>query len=488
VPAPVAKFVDAALLTAAVLAVAAFVTIASQVVSGERRLGDVQSWITCGGPLAAAALLLCSLRLSPGQRANIFLACASSALAIYSVEIFIDVKARSLYGGRKPVMSLFEDSTNKPRDAAALKKEWNIDIDTRTAIEAMADLRKKFGNDAVPIITPANHLLRQQPDGTVKSSITIGGREVVPLGAVSNKATLLCNENGSWIDYRSDQHGFNNPSAIWDSDRLEIAAVGDSFTQGYCVPPQQNFVALLRQRYRAALNLGMAGDGPLLMLATLREYLPRLRPQLVLWCYFEGNDLTDLQIERRSAVLTQYLAGQFVQRDLQSQPDVDAALMQEVSRLNQLEYTRRQARMRGSPFGRLVEIAKLSAVRTRLGLIESEQDEAAAADLRGANLAAFGQVLTEAKRETESWHGRLVFVYLPDWPRFTGSTSPAAEQRDRVLTVVGNLGIPIIDAASALERSGDPLAFFPFRRPGHYNAAGHQAVSRAILAGLSQLH
>ena len=75
---------------------------------------------------------------------------------------------------------------------------------------------------------------------------------------------------------------------------------------GYCVPPEKSFVALIRQRHPATLNLGVAGDGPLLMLATLQEHLTALRPRTVLWFYFEGNDLLDLQTERQSAVLRSY--------------------------------------------------------------------------------------------------------------------------------------------------------------------------------------
>ena len=86
---------------------------------------------------------------------------------------------------------------------------------------------------------------------------------------MSNTVTVLCNESGQWIDYRSDERGFSNANEIWQSDRLDIAALGDSFTHGYCVPADKTFVALIRQRYPATLNLGIAGDGPLLMLAKL---------------------------------------------------------------------------------------------------------------------------------------------------------------------------------------------------------------------------
>jgi len=56
------------------------------------------------------------------------------------------------------------------------------------------------------------------------------------------------NENGDWIRYRSDGRGFNNPDTVWRSRRVDIAALGDSFTHGFCVPGNENFVDLIRQR------------------------------------------------------------------------------------------------------------------------------------------------------------------------------------------------------------------------------------------------
>ena len=57
----------------------------------------------------------------------------------------------------------------------------------------------------------------------------------------------------------------------------------------------KNFVALIRQHYPATINLGVSGDGPLTMLATLKEYVQFAKPRVVLWFFWEGNDLSDLQ-------------------------------------------------------------------------------------------------------------------------------------------------------------------------------------------------
>src|SRR6185436_4487677 len=129
--------------------------------------------------------------------------------------------------------------------------------------QVLDDLRRT-GTDAIPITTAVNDLLITHPDGTATSAVAIDGRELVPLGSVSDATTLLCNESGEWISYRSDSRGFNNPDDVWRTGRVDVAALGDSFTHGYCVPGGTSFIDLLRQHNRATLNLGMAGNGPLM--------------------------------------------------------------------------------------------------------------------------------------------------------------------------------------------------------------------------------
>ena len=247
-------------------------------------------------PLTMAAALFAALRLQPVHKINLLMLLVASCTAVYAMELFLTWRASSLYGRPLPVMTILEDSSDRQGDAAALGKEWGTEVDPRTADEVLDALRQTHP-DAVPSITSSNQLFVTEPDGSITSAIEVDGHEVIPLGSVANRVTVLCNEDGHWVYYQSDRHGFNNPTEIWMSRPVEIAALGDSFTHGYCVPPAQNFVALIRQRHPATLNLGIAGNGPLLMLATLTEYLTSLKPRVVLWFYFEGNDLVDLHRE-----------------------------------------------------------------------------------------------------------------------------------------------------------------------------------------------
>jgi len=268
---------------------------------------------------------------------------------------------------------------------------------------------------------------------------------------------------------------------------VRIAALGDSFTQGYCVPSGSSFVDLIRRQDGATLNLGIAGDGPLMMLATLEEYLSPLEPQIVLWFYFEGNDLVDLQSERKMPLLQNYLRDDFTQPDLARQSDVDRAIMAEIPAIVAKERTDLENRSRNTMVYGAIAFAKLSALRGRLAPF-SESDPlsaGAAADFDTSNMAVFRDILVQAKARVRSWHGDLYFVYLPEWARYTKYDSWGKARRDEVLRIVSALGIPIIDVDPVFRAHGDPLSLFPFRSSGHYNEAGHRLVADTVIRALS---
>ena len=139
---------------------------------------------------------------------------------------------------------------------------------------------------------------------------------------------------------------FINSKGIWQSEHIDIAAVGNSLTLGYRVPSGKNFVVLIRRRYPATLNLGMPGKGPLQVLATLKEYALPLKPKLVLWFYSEGNSLPELQYEKQSRILMRYLGGDFTQGLLARQSDIDQALTGKVDRQSTLEINMRGKKSR----------------------------------------------------------------------------------------------------------------------------------------------
>jgi len=446
-------------------------------------------------PAAVAALCFSSLALKPRARVRVLLLIASLTLSLYAAEVWLTIFPGA--GGGvfaslddheqlRPVMSSLAIARDKTRFAADLTRRFGGSIDVRSAREMLDEFRSR-GHEAVPILTPSNHLFIPQPDGSIRSAVTIDGDEVMPLAGVSRRLTLLCNEGGQWVDYRSDRWGFNNPDRVWDSGPPDIVALGDSFTQGYCVEADKNFVALIRDHDGATINLGIAGDGPLLMLATLAEFAAVRAPKIVLWFYYEGNDLVDLQIERKSALLSRYLTAGFSQPRLATQTEIDRGILAEIPRLEKTERENNERRGRNAIRHSLSTFAVLGSLRDRLGLVEGSEPSAAEAarDFDTANMAVFQEVLRQAKTHVDGWQGQLYFVYLPEWTRYTSYSSWGKAKRDETLRLVRSLGIPVIDIDPVFEAHGDPLSLFPFRMVGHYNETGHRLVADAVLRRLA---
>ncbi len=259
---------------------------------------------------------------------------------------------------------------------------------------------------------------------------------------------------------------------------MQIAVIGDSFTHGACVPSDKNFTALLRAHYPKTINLGIGGAGPLIELGTLKEYVPPLRPKVVLWVYYEGNDLEDLAT-RTNSFYQRYLTGGAVQELLTKQAVIDHGLIEGVHRERE-EIEHRTEWDHTSE--RIFQFLRLKTLRTQInrrffGRIFTASPE---------TFALFRSTIAEAKRETESWGGTLVFVYLPQYHRYL-SPDLASPDRGRVLDLAQELNLKVIDLHPVFLAEKDPTGLFPFHRFGHYTIMGNVLVAETIVKNLDDL-
>jgi len=199
------------------------------------------------------------------------------------------------------------------REIGALAARWGVSVDTRARTELLDEARRR-GTEIVPAVMLADVL------AAAGSSEPATADDLLPLGGISSTVTLLCNQ-GQIVSYASDEHGFRNPRGIWNSRRADIAVVGQSFAQGYCVRDSKTFVDLLRTRRQVVLNLGTSGQSSLLQLAAIKEYLPRYEPKTVLWVFTEGIDLPDLYVESTHPFSRRYLDPAFSQHLLSNTRD-----------------------------------------------------------------------------------------------------------------------------------------------------------------------
>lgn len=436
-----------------------------------------------GLPALGAALCFAALRLKPSHRINAALLLVSIGASTYAVETLMTIWF-SLPSVRAELAQ---------RERVDTAKALGVPFDTRGLLEVVADLRKK-GIEAYPFIDP-RELFQRQADGTLRSTL-IAGTDVVPLAWISNRVSVLCNEGGDYLIYESDEHGFHNPRGLWNNGRAEVVALGDSYVHGYCVPSDKNFVALIRTRYPATLSLGIAGHGPLYMLGTLREYGRDLKPKVVLWFHYEGNDLRDLWSEKDSPVLMRYLDDMFRQGLIEQQDDIDLALKKYLEGASQ---TSMASRLPGeildlfaSPSELLAKtrtIMSLSHLRGRLGLVYGRRGDQPTGEVRSgprdvAEMELFARSLHRAKESVSAWGGTLYFVYLPHWHRYA-RPALADPRRERVLQTARATGLRVIDIHEAFAAQSDPLTLFALRLHSHYNERGHRLVADEVLRAVS---
>ena len=201
-------------------------------------------------------------------------------------------------------------------------KEQNKIYDTRSKFEIYKDLKKT--QIISPLYRPFNQLKTKQK---IIAKINNIEKEILILSGVSNRKTIVCNETGEYLIYLSDRYGFNNPDNLWESSSDAIV-LGDSNTLGECVPYGNDISSILRNKNKKSIiNLGMGGNGPLLQLATLKEYQPLTNSNKIIWVYYEGNDLLDLYNEKKNKILLNYFDRNFKQDLYKNQNLIDKEIL-----------------------------------------------------------------------------------------------------------------------------------------------------------------
>jgi hypothetical protein len=344
-------------------------------------------------------------------------------------------------------------------------------FDRRTTLEVIQDYEDR-GIEAWPTIN-APHF--SDPN----NAIEIDGTAVVPLSGIPGVFTVFCNESGSWVTYEADEYGFNNPPDSHLPGEIDVAIVGDSFAHGWCVPFEQTLVGRMRELDSTVLGVGLEGTGPLAQLGIEVEYLAPLRPAVVVWLFFAGNDLRDLSREMSQGLLARYLEPGFRQGLRALRGPLERALREQLLRLRSEEATRAElarkqrvsARQRRRSLAGWIRLTEFRSRLARLG--RSRQPE------QPYDPALFDQLASRMRDDVASWGGTLLFAYLPSRRRFEDTTT-ANPHRASILAQVGALGIPTVDFFEILSRHPDPLSLFPFRLQSHLTAEGYELMARTL--------
>lgn len=420
--------------------------------------------------LALVASIMVS-RLRTEARSNLLLLCLSIAIPLYGIEFYL---------GYHP-----QDSRKK---AQAITKEFTLkrgdEYDGRTQEEVIIEERAK----GIDVLSPLSTL--GSPFTHDKTGPTFIRK------SVSNRVVIGGNESGKYLLYESDEYGFKNPKGIWGRPKVSLMAVGDSFTFGVSVPSEKDIVGVIRNKLPYSLNLGVGGIGPVFYYQNLLEYGSILRPDHVLFIWFEGNDVTDLLEEEKTPTLAKYIGrkerfGLFELRD-----EINQFLLNNTVEISDSKWPIYIERMR--QFFMLYNVRKmlgLGAAGSRHPIIMDiinkkfggKNENGSYPPLSGETLR---KLLGTAKDVVSAWGGKLYFVYLPAWQRYCNHMDGVESyceplnhnyRRDEVLDVVKGLNIETVDMHEAFSAFPDPGGLFFF--PGsHYSPDGYRLVAETVLA------
>jgi len=391
------------------------------------------------------------------------------------------------------------------RDVTSNDQGLENPFDNRSKFEVYCDL-KKNGISSFPNIHPRDLF-------TTNKRIKIGEKAVFPLSGIAKEHTIFCNEWGKYIFFESDELGFRNPPNIWDSERIQVALIGDSFTQGNCVSELDTIAGVIRKKYPLTLTLGRSGNGPLTEYATLKEFLPSQKPQFVFWVYYEGNDLVELETERKENFLKNYIDSNFSFEIKKYQSEVSEQLKdfigQEIEKRSSIGIT-----CENVDLAQKVEVVPRPCSENFLSCNENvvslkgwqylfqkgwnriqphflrllPTSHAKYRPFHSRDFKPLYELLItligQAKNTVESWGGELIFVYLPDVRENKKSGMFETEIKEEVTS----MGIPFIDGnlvfqselpknLRKLDTSGNPL--------GHYNTKGYSLIAQAMLKKIS---
>lgn len=277
-----------------------------------------------------------------------------------------------------------------------------------------------------------------------------------------------------------DNRGFRNEAELESAD---IALIGDSFLDWPLVADSDHVWHRLAQAMHVrVVNLGSPGYGPPQEEVVARRYVPPLHPRLVVWFFFEGNDLEDVgryeRYQHDYPPATRSDKG-FLVRGFLPNARRRLLLMRKPALVPDADYVQRRSCALAVPGTSRRQhvflhhtLPPLEGARLRQ-LAEAESSIVHAAALARQSGATFVLAFVPAKIR--------VYGARCAWP--AGSDPGMADSAalpDSLSHWATAAGIPLIDLTPVLRKafeSGHP-PYFTY--DNHWNPAGHAAVSDTL--------
>jgi hypothetical protein len=313
------------------------------------------------------------------------------------------------------------------------------------------------------------------------------------------------------LTFTTDSRGFRNQKAL---DRADVVIIGDSYVEGHYVDDSETAAVALEQLIgRSVANFGQSGYGTLQELEVLRQFGLPLRPRVVAWFFFEGNDLYDDQeFENMILYLDEHETFETAEKNKIAQdPDGESEKKgnDERDRGKRRSWSDRWKAFRKASFThhafRMLRRLSHTVVPNGTPSFGWFQDEAGRhhrlyfydyallefTDYEQERFAITQQALLSARRDCAAQGARLVVFFVPMKFRVYGDYcsfppySPCAEWApwnlaDRFAAFCAAAGIDFVDLTHPMRAAAANGRLLYAPEDSHWNAAGHRFVAEQV--------
>ena len=358
-----------------------------------------------------------------------------------------------------------------------LAMEKKINFDVRSQEQVYVDLKSK--NESIkPGFLYAKHFSNLKIFKEAKKN-----NEIIPFRGPINSFTVSCAEDLQYKLIKNDKYGFKNNNIIYEK-KIQNFLLGDSYAEGLCENNKNDIAGHLNEKKYYTINFGVTGTGPLISLAILREFGNYFKPKNVIYLYFEGNDLDELNYEKEDATLINYLNDNFNQDYFNKYDDIKSFLIKAEQETEKIIYSKSKNTFQPNKKNKLEilkahlkDILEINNLRNIFKYkILKKQEEF-------YDLNLLYKTVEKMNDDTKKWNGNYIFVYVPTWSRYFTKFTKYDAKIDLKKEIINNLNsknIKVLDLTDYFSETDNIKQYYPLGFLGHYNSKGYKKIAEII--------
>jgi len=366
----------------------------------------------------------------------------------------------------------------------------NPNFDQRNDYQAFKDEKGKYNISPSFKLSYFTNNYNKEIQNFIKKKID--NKEKIPFRGPINRLSLGNNEDGVRELIVNDNFGFKNFQNVYKK-KINLMLVGDSFTEGVPYGNNEAISEFINKKSDInSINYGISGAGPLMALGVIREYGQNFQPNKIYYLYYEGNDLLDLENEKKTFLIN-YLNKNFSQNLYNSHEKILEflsgydeifyktlpSLIEEEENKDNTIYKDTSSKIFIEKIKDFIELQNLKEILPKDLLFVKNTK---------VDYELFEKTIKQMNSETKKWDGNFAILYLPTWSRYNKNFSLTYFLlKKKIIDIAKKNNIEIIDLDNLFKlKKMDNNKLFTLKIYSHYNSDTYNEISNQIISNFKK--